>query len=131
MEISLEINQEAPKKKELKLVVNKTEIMGHTVYFGKNNKQNDYIVSKLLNDEDYWFHCKNGPGSHVLLQIKNRTTPLDELIFECAKLAKNNCSAKDSSKVAIVYTMGKYVKKPPGQRLGYVIYKQAQEILID
>ena len=41
---------------------------GYTVYCGKNNRQNDYITSKLSSKSDWWFHVKNAPGSHVLLQ---------------------------------------------------------------
>lgn len=98
------------------------------IYIGKNNKQNDYIISKLASDEDLWFHTKDCPGSHVLLKTQNVT---DELILECAKLAKENSQGKNSSKIGVIYTKRKYLRKPPKANLGYVTYKNEKEIIID
>lgn len=98
------------------------------IYIGKNNKQNDYIISKLSSDEDLWFHTKDCPGSHVLLKTQNVT---DELILECAKLAKENSQGKNSSKIGVIYTKRKYLRKPPKANLGYVTYKNEKEIIID
>lgn len=103
------------------------EILGFKVFIGRNNKQNDFIVSKLSKDEDYWFHTHGCAGSHVLLKC---AVPSDELIFECAKLAKEYSSAKLSSKVGVIYTQRKHLKKPPKAPLGYVIYKNEEEIII-
>ena len=102
-----------------------------TVYVGKNNKQNDYIVSKLARDEDLWFHTRLCAGSHVLLKVENGVEPDERIIFECAKLAKEYSSAKNSSKVGIIYTKRKFLKKPPAAPLGYVIYKNEKEIIVD
>lgn len=98
------------------------------IYIGKNNRQNDYIVSKLAKDEDLWFHVGDCAGSHVLLKTQNYT---DELILRCAQLAKKYSSASDTSKVRVIYTKCKYLKKPPKANLGYVTYKNEKEVLID
>lgn len=98
------------------------------IYIGKNNKQNDYIISKLATDDDLWFHVHNCAGSHVLLKTQNLT---DDLILYCSKLAKKNSSASISSKVGVIYTKRKYLRKPPGANLGYVTYKNEKEIIID
>lgn len=109
----------------------KAEIQDFNIYIGKNNKQNEYIVSKLARDEDLWFHTHNCAGSHVLLRVESGQKITDGIIFECAKLAKEYSSAKLSSKVGVIYTKAKYLKKPPGANLGYVTYKNEKEILID
>ena len=103
------------------------EIDNCRVWVGKNNKQNDYIISKLSKDEDYWFHIKDSAGSHVLLRCES---PSDKLIFECAKLAKEYSSAKLSTKAGVIYTKRKYIKKPPKANLGYVTYKNEKEIIV-
>lgn len=97
------------------------------VFVGKNNRQNDYIVSKLSKDEDLWFHTKDCAGSHVLLKSYDIS---DKLIYECAKLAKKYSKASQSAKAGVIYTKRKYLKKPPKANLGYVIYKNEQEITI-
>lgn len=103
------------------------EIDGYKVFVGKNNRQNDYIVSKLSKDEDYWFHTKDCAGSHVLLKCEN---PTDELIYKCATLAKQYSKGANSSKVGVIFTRRKYLKKPPAANLGYVTYKNEQEIIV-
>lgn len=116
------------KKKEY-TAVEKIQIQGFDVYIGKNNKQNDYIVSKLAKDEDYWFHTRLCAGSHVLLKT-NGIEPDEEVIFECCKLARKYSSASQPSKVGVIYTRAKNLKKPPASPLGYVTYKNEKEVLI-
>ena len=103
------------------------DIDGFQVFVGKNNKQNDYIVSKLSKDDDYWFHTKDCAGSHVLLKADN---PPDKVILKCAELAKQYSKGSNSSKIGVVYTKRKYLKKPPRANLGYVTYKNEQEIIV-
>lgn len=98
------------------------------IYIGKNNKQNDYIISKLASEDDLWFHTKDCAGSHVLLKTQNIT---DELILKCATLAKENSQGADSSKIGVIYTKRKYLRKPPKANLGYVTYRNEKEIIID
>ncbi len=107
----------------------KLDINGFEVYVGKNNKQNDYIISKLSKDEDYWFHTRLCAGSHVLLKVRE-SEPDESTIYECCKLAREYSSATQPSKIGVIYTKRKFIKKPPKAPLGYVIYKNEKEILI-
>ena len=45
--------------------------MDYEIFIGKNNKQNDFLISKVANGEDLWFHGLNYPSSHVILKIPN------------------------------------------------------------
>ena len=54
----------------------------------------------------------------------------DELIYECAKLAKEYSVAKASAKVGVIYTKRKYLRKPPKANLGYVTYRNESEIIV-
>lgn len=124
----LNIDDVSKGKKELPKLEHRI-INGFEVYIGKNNKQNDYIISKLSKDEDYWFHTRLCAGSHILLKVKE-TEPDEKTIFECCKLAREFSSATQPSKVGVIYTKRKFIKKPPAAPLGYVIYKNEKEILI-
>ncbi len=129
-ELEDEINPEAakPLNKKTAIEPQKIDLSNETrIYIGKNNKQNNYIVTKLANDEDLWFHVKDTPGSHVLLKTQNVT---DELILQCAKLAKEFSTAANSAKAGVIYTKKKYLKRPPQTPLGYVTYKNEQEIVV-
>lgn len=130
LEIKPELTEDKYQTKENHKAIEPEKIIkdNYTIYIGKNNRQNDYIVSKLAKDDDLWFHTKDCAGSHVLLKGE---APPDSLILECAKLAKQYSSASSSSKVGVIYTNRKYLKKPPKANLGYVTYKNEKEIILD
>lgn len=124
----LQLDEIKPKKQEKNELL-KLNINGFDVFVGRNNKQNDYIISKLAKDDDIWFHARLCAGSHVLLKF-NGIEPNEEVLFECCKLARKYSSAKQPSKVGIIYTKAKYLRKPPAAPLGYVTYKNEKEVLI-
>ncbi|MDF7682660.1 NFACT RNA binding domain-containing protein [Lactobacillus sp. ESL0679] len=92
---------------------------GKTVLVGKNNYQNDWLTLKKANKTDFWFHVKNIPGSHVILQDDH---PTDADIAETAEIAAYFSKAKDSAHVQVDYVQDKRVKKPNGAKPGFVIY---------
>lgn len=121
--------KQKPKKAQL-FEIKRIDVDESTsIYVGKNNKQNDYIISKLANENDLWFHVKDNAGSHVLLKTTN--VILDDLILRCASLAKEYSSVKNSSKIGVIYTKRKYIRKPPAANFGYVTYKNEKEIVLD
>ena len=107
----------------------KFEIDGFTVLVGKNNKQNDYLTTKLANKDDIWFHVKDFHGSHVILRTDNKT-PTQETINKCAALAKEHSKANMSSNIVVDYTFVKYVKKPSGSAPGMVIYTNNKSVTV-
>ncbi len=128
IESEIEPKKTKPKKQQ-EYPILKLNINGFDVYIGKNNKQNDYIVSKLAKDNDYWFHTRLCAGSHVLLKVQNNE-PEEEILFECCKLAREYSSASQPSKVGVIYTRAKNLRKPPATPLGYVTYKNEKEVLV-
>lgn len=137
-EIEEELNEFAGKtgqnikgKKENKPEVKNIEYQGFTLYLGKNNKQNDYLIRKMSNPEDIWLHTKDCPSGHIIIKTENGRKPVtDEVLLYAARLVKENSSAKESSKVSIIYTKRKYLKRPPETHLGYVTYREEKEIVI-
>ena len=107
----------------------KLEINGFTVLVGKNNRQNDYITTKVANKEDLWFHVKDFHGSHVILRT-NGKIPDSDTLYKCANLAKEHSKAKQSSNISVDYTYIKYVKKPSGSKPGMVIYTHEKSIVV-
>ncbi len=108
------------KKKITEKNLNKFRISsGKTVLVGKNNLQNDWLTLKKANKTDIWFHVKNIPGSHVILQSDQAT---EKDILETAEIAAYFSKAKDSAHVQVDYVQDKRVKKPNGAKPGFVIY---------
>jgi predicted ribosome quality control (RQC) complex YloA/Tae2 family protein len=105
-------------------------IDGFTLYVGKNNKQNDYISTKLGKNEDLWFHTKDIRGSHVLLKC-NGSKVEDYTILACAQIAAFYSKAKLSSNVPVDYCFIKNVKKPSGSKPGMVIYTNNKTLYVE
>lgn len=95
---------------------------GKTVLVGKNNYQNDWLTFKKSQKNDLWFHVKNIPGSHVLIQNTGEDDPSDLDIKETAEIAAYYSKARLSSHVQVDYVPVKRVKKPNGAKPGFVIY---------
>lgn len=103
---------------------------GFTLYVGKNNKQNDYITTKLGKNEDLWFHTKDIRGSHCLLKC-NGSKVNENTIVACSEIAAFYSKAKLSSNVPVDYCYIKNVKKPSGSKPGMVIYTNNQTINVN
>ena len=43
---------------------------GFHIYVGKNNYQNDELTFKFATGNDWWFHAKGMPGSHVIVKTE-------------------------------------------------------------
>jgi len=130
-EIEEEIMPKSQKPKKLPApIVEEVDINGFKVYIGKNNKQNDYIFSKISSPEDIWFHAQNSPGSHVLVKIGDKKELDDDTLLKAAQIAKKYSKQSAAIKAPVIYTRRKYLKRPPNTPAGYVTYKCEQEIVV-
>lgn len=107
----------------------KCEVDGFTVLIGKNNKQNDYLTTKVANKDDIWLHVKDFHGSHVVIRTDNKI-PSQETINKCAMLAKQHSKANNSNNITVDYTYVQYVKKPSGSKPGMVVYTHEQSVTV-
>lgn len=95
---------------------------GYTVYCGKNNSANDFLTFKKAEKNDWWFHAKNTPGSHVIMVTAGLPEPSAEDFTEAATISAVYSKAGDGAAAEIDYTLARYVKKPPASKPGFVIY---------
>ena len=94
---------------------------GYDIYVGKNNFQNDELSFKFASGNDWWFHAKGQPGSHVIVKSKNEELP-DRTFEEAGNLAAFYSKGRTAPKVEIDYLQKKNVKKPAGAKPGFVVY---------
>lgn len=95
---------------------------GYDIYVGKNNYQNEELTFKVATGNDWWFHAKGIPGSHVILKSDNEEELPDRAYEEAAALAAFYSKAKDADKVEVDYIQKKNIKKVAGAAPGFVIY---------
>lgn len=103
---------------------------GFHIYIGKNNYQNDDLTFKFAVGNDWWFHAKGIPGSHVIIKSNGEEVP-NKTFEEAGRLAAHYSKAKGQEKVEIDYTQKKNVKKPSGGKPGFVVYYTNYSLLID
>ncbi len=94
---------------------------GFHIYVGKNNYQNEELTFKFASGNDWWFHAKGIPGSHVIVKSEGVELP-DRTFEEAAGLAAYYSKGRDNEKVEIDYVQKKQVKKVTGAAPGFVIY---------
>lgn len=94
---------------------------GFHIYVGKNNLQNDKLTFEMANGNDWWFHAKKMPGSHVVVKTEGKELP-DRTFEEAARLAAYYSAGRKSESVEIDYTLKKNVKKPAKAKPGFVVY---------
>lgn len=94
----------------------------HEIWVGRNNRQNDLLISQVATDYDLWFHTQEIPGSHVLLRLNAGQVPSDEELQLTADIAAYFSRAQQADQVPVVYTQPRYVFKPKGALPGMVTY---------
>lgn len=103
---------------------------GFHIYVGKNNFQNDELTFHFATGNDWWFHAKGIPGSHVIVKSQGEELP-DRAFEEAARLAAYFSKGRGQEKVEIDYTEKKNVKKPGGGKPGFVVYYTNYSMMID
>lgn len=103
---------------------------GYHIYVGKNNYQNEELTFKFASGNDWWFHAKGAPGSHVIVKSGGGELP-DATFEEAARLAAWYSSHRGADKVEIDYVEKKHVKKVNGGKPGFVIYHTNYSMVID
>ena len=103
---------------------------GYHIYVGKNNLQNEELTFHFASGNDWWFHAKQAPGSHVIVKSNGAELP-DRTFEEAGRLAAYYSSMRGSDKVEIDYVQKKHVKKPNGAKPGFVVYYTNYSLVID
>lgn len=94
---------------------------GFHIYVGKNNYQNEELTFKVANGNDWWFHAKGIPGSHVIVKTEGKELP-DRTFEEAGALAAYYSKGRGNDKVEVDYIQRKQIKKVTGAAPGFVIY---------
>lgn len=99
------------------------------ILVGRNNVQNDKLTLKTAMNYDMWLHVQKHAGSHTII-IADKKEITETAIYEAAVIAAYYSKAKNSSSVAVDYTLVKNVKKPVGAKPGKVIYNTYNTVYV-
>ena len=127
-------NKNKGKERKIKIKISSFVVDDCIIYYGKNNLQNSEVTHKLSSSNDYWFHVKDIPGSHVLVKVpaNDKDYVLSEKVIRfAANIAAKYSKAAKSSSVPVDYTKIRYVKKIPKNKGSHVTYTNQKTIYID
>ncbi|MFO7653715.1 MAG: NFACT RNA binding domain-containing protein [Candidatus Krumholzibacteriia bacterium] len=93
---------------------------GWEVLAGKTDADNDALSLKLARPDDYWFHVRGQPGSHVLLRARAGLEPDRTTLEQAAAVAAWHSRLREGRQVAVSCTRARYVTKPRGAPPGTV-----------
>jgi predicted ribosome quality control (RQC) complex YloA/Tae2 family protein len=129
MELGL-IKKPDDKKKKQKQITPFREycIEGFKVLAGRNNAQNDRLL-KSLSADDIWLHTQKFHSSHIGIITEGKPVP-DSVLLAAAGICAYYSEAREKDKVAVDYCLKRYVKKPNGANLGFVIYTDYKTIIV-
>ncbi|WP_372677524.1 NFACT RNA binding domain-containing protein [Desulfosarcina sp.] len=93
---------------------------GHRVMAGKTDADNDRLSIKVAGPNDWWFHVRGMPGSHVVLMAAGNLTPDRNTLHQAAAIAAFHSKARGGGVVSVSGTLARHVTKPRGAKPGTV-----------
>lgn len=103
----------------------------YNIFVGRDSQSNDLLSVKFAKQNDYWFHARGLPGSHVVLRVENKKEAVPkDVLKKAASVAAFYSKAKTAKVAPVAYTFGKYVTKKKGMAPGQVIVNKEKVLLV-
>jgi predicted ribosome quality control (RQC) complex YloA/Tae2 family protein len=93
---------------------------GWKVLVGRTDADNDHLSLRVARPNDWWFHVRGMPGSHVILQGPPGEDPDRQTLKHAAAIAAYHSKAREAGVVAVSCTRARYVTKPRAAKAGTV-----------
>lgn len=104
---------------------------GSRIFVGRSPLENADLTFRVARPDDLWFHVRNQPGAHVILQRDGRGEIPAADIESAASLAAFHSKARTSPKVTVDYTLRKHVRKRSSSAPGLVFYTHAHSLYVE
>lgn len=93
---------------------------GWTAWAGRTARDNDRLSIKVARNDDWWFHVRGMPGSHVVLFVRDGAEPPRSVLEAAAAIAAYHSKQREGGTVAVTGTRARHVSKPRGAKPGSV-----------
>ena len=99
---------------------------GWSIVAGHSDSDNDRLSLKIARPEEWWFHVRGMPGSHVILRRPEgvQKEPDKEMLRQAAAVAAWHSKARAGGVVAVSCTKAKFISKPRGAKPGTVTLRK-------
>ena len=116
--VELHISKEKKKADEFTGARKFISSQGFEILVGKKAKDNDQLTFRIAKPYDTWLHAADYPGSHVVIRNPSRGLIPSETLIDAARLAGFYSDARENPKIAVNYTLKKFVNKPKRSAAG-------------
>ncbi|MFA7082949.1 MAG: NFACT RNA binding domain-containing protein [Arcobacteraceae bacterium] len=99
---------------------------GYKILLGKNERENIFLLQNSK-ASDFWFHLKDQPSCHVIVQNSKKTIP-DEIIEKAAQLC-TSFSVDFAGNYLVDYTQRRNVKIQHGANVLYNPYETIKIVI--
>lgn len=103
---------------------------GWVVLAGRTDQDNDRLSLKIAKANDWWFHVRGLPGSHVVLQVPAGEEPDNETVKAAAAIAAWHSKKRESNQVSVSGTRARFVTKPRGAKPGTVEIRKEKTFVV-
>lgn len=103
---------------------------GWEVLAGRTDQDNDYLSLKMAAPNDWWFHVRGMPGSHVVLRVPAGQEPDGAVVKAAAAIAAWHSKKREARQVGVSCTRARYVTKPRGAKPGTVQIRKEKTITV-
>ena len=103
---------------------------GTEIRVGKGAAANDRLTFTGAKGDDLWLHARGTSGAHVVLRNAKGRSPHPEALLDAAVLAAHFSSARNDTKVEVIYTEARHVKKTKGAPAGQVGISKSKTLLV-
>jgi predicted ribosome quality control (RQC) complex YloA/Tae2 family protein len=93
---------------------------GWRVLVGRSDADNELLSLRLAKADDWWFHVRGMPGSHVVLRARHGIDATREVLKRAAAIAAYHSKARTAGVVPVSCTRAREVSKPRGAPVGTV-----------
>jgi predicted ribosome quality control (RQC) complex YloA/Tae2 family protein len=97
---------------------------GWEVLAGRTDRDNDRLSLRLARPDDWWFHVRGQPGSHVLLRVPAGREPDRSVLEQAAAVAAWHSRLREGRQVPVSATRARHVTKPRGAPPGTVAIRR-------
>ncbi|MDP7132754.1 MAG: NFACT RNA binding domain-containing protein, partial [Planctomycetota bacterium] len=85
---------------------------------------NDILSLRTARPNDWWFHIRGMPGSHVIMQAHEGEQPDNRTLKAAASIAAWHSKARNAGVVPVASTLAVNVSKRRGAKPGSVMVKR-------
>ena len=104
---------------------------GWEAMVGKSNRGNDVLTFELARPEDVWMHAHQSAGSHLVLRHHEKgKEPPRTILVSAASIAAYYSKARGSSKVPVLVSHKRFVRKPRKAPIGTVTVSKYETLMV-